>query len=1019
MAKIKLLLTEKPAGLTTESISKCLPLNRTSTAKYLNTLLITGQIELQVVGRAKLFKVCNRLPRMQMLSFSSDPVIVVNHERMIREINPQFIETFGTPEQNVVGRKFDTLPSVVDISHILLPGICKANDGQSVSVSHEIKKGNEVLHFRTKYIPIVLDDGMPGAAVVLENITETRQIQKKYDQIVKDTNEHSLRDGGEQKLSRSPRSNGFSGLTPEQMVHELQVHQVELETQAEEIRISKNELEESRDKYLDLCEFAPIGYLTLNDKALVLEVNLTGATLLGVERSRLFNARFRKFIVPEDLDPWDQHFIKVLNHREKQSCTLSILRGDGSTFPVLLEGIRITGKGKENSTVRITICDITDIRNAEETIRQAHDNLEIQVKKRTAELSEVNRNLVAEAAERKKTGMLLQKSEEKYHNLYRNSALGIFHSTFEGRFIDLNPALAEMLGYNSPEEAVTSITSIAGQVYAEPAERDIVTTSTLNAGGILSKENHYRRKDGTLWYGKLHQRIVPEQPDVPAHYEGFVEDVTERRETEKELALTQLRFQNAMDVGNIAWWEMNYQTGNIKFYKKKAEMLGYLPEQFTHYSDFTCLLHPEDYEPTMQAMRDHMTGTKPSYETEYRIKTAAGEYRWFWDIGGISEYDSSGRPFKVMGLVIDISGRKRADEAECRRLVQITEHKRVEEALRLKDFAALSSISAIGVTDLSGNLTYVNPAFLSISGYEDEQDVLGRSIYTFWNAGKELHMIADSLREQGTWSGEITGQKKDGTSQQIQISAHLVRDEAGAPVAMMGSLLDITGIKRAEEELLQANQQISLLTEITRHDILTRVSVISEHLHHARKTVSDPGITALFDTIDANTREIRSQIEFAKVYQTLGSLEPEWLNLDNLISELHVPPHITLQTSIQGIEIFADPLFKLVFFNLVDNSQRHGGDVTKIIISMEHTRLGLIIVCEDNGTGIPNDQKNEIFLRGFKRSTGLGLFLIQEILRITGIKIKETGIEGSGARFEIIVPKGVFRDSKPTPSAKI
>ena len=115
LTKIKNLLTENPKGMTTEDIAKSLPLNRTSTAKYLNTLLISGQIGQQVVGRAKLFKCCNRVPMSQLLSFSSDPVIVVDHELMVREINSPFIEIFGTPKQDVIGKKFNTLTSEVGI----------------------------------------------------------------------------------------------------------------------------------------------------------------------------------------------------------------------------------------------------------------------------------------------------------------------------------------------------------------------------------------------------------------------------------------------------------------------------------------------------------------------------------------------------------------------------------------------------------------------------------------------------------------------------------------------------------------------------------------------------------------------------------------------------------------------------------------------------------------------------------------------------------------------------------------
>jgi signal transduction histidine kinase len=109
------------------------------------------------------------------------------------------------------------------------------------------------------------------------------------------------------------------------------------------------------------------------------------------------------------------------------------------------------------------------------------------------------------------------------------------------------------------------------------------------------------------------------------------------------------------------------------------------------------------------------------------------------------------------------------------------------------------------------------------------------------------------------------------------------------------------------------------------------------------------------------------------------------------------------------IEIFADAMIKKVFYNLIDNALRHGDHVTNIIFSARETADGLLIICEDNGIGIPPQNKALIFTKGFGRDSGLGLFLISEILSITGISIRETGDYGKGARFEMLVQKGDYR----------
>ena len=171
----------------------------------------------------------------------------------------------------------------------------------------------------------------------------------------------SLRDGAEEHLARSQKSSPeLKGQTPEQLIHELLVHQIELETQAEELSRAHLALEESRDKFLDLYEFAPLGYVTLNDKALVTEANLAFSTLLGIERTKLIRARFGKFVAQKDSDQWYLYFRNALKRDGKQICTLTLTREDGSVFLARLEGLRLTGSDGVTK-VRIGISDITDI----------------------------------------------------------------------------------------------------------------------------------------------------------------------------------------------------------------------------------------------------------------------------------------------------------------------------------------------------------------------------------------------------------------------------------------------------------------------------------------------------------------------------------------------------------------------------------------------------------------------------------------------------------------------------------
>ena len=118
-----------------------------------------------------------------------------------------------------------------------------------------------------------------------------------------------------------------------------------------------------------------------------------------------------------------------------------------------------------------------------------------------------------------------------------------------------------------------------------------------------------------------------------------------------------------MEVGSIAWWELDCATGQMRFHHRMTDMLGYEPEPFTHSQHFTALLHPDDLELVMRAMQDHLSGAKPEYRSDYRIKASSGEYRCFHDIGHISRRDTTGHPVTVTGAVMDITDRRTVEEA--------------------------------------------------------------------------------------------------------------------------------------------------------------------------------------------------------------------------------------------------------------------------------------------------------------------------------------------------------------------
>jgi PAS domain S-box-containing protein len=222
--------------------------------------------------------------------------------------------------------------------------------------------------------------------------------------------------------------------------------------------------------------------------------------------------------------------------------------------------------------------------------------------------------------------------------------------------------------------------------------------------------------------------------------------------------------------------------------------------------------------------------------------------------------------------------------------------------------------------------------------------------------------------------------------------------------------------KRFEAAIQLANRKLNTLSSITRHDILNQITAVVMYLSLAEENEQDPVILDHLKKIEQITQLIQKQIRFTRDYQNIGASSPQWqdvsITVKNAIDDLDLKS-IRVEKDLGDLQVFADYLFEKVFYNLVENSIRHGEKVTACRVSYRKTGDGLVILYEDDGVGVPVGVKEKIFRREYYRNTGYGLFLAQEILGITGITMKETGEPGKGVRFEIHVPADAFRFGTP------
>jgi PAS domain S-box-containing protein len=313
----------------------------------------------------------------------------------------------------------------------------------------------------------------------------------------------------------------------------------------------------------------------------------------------------------------------------------------------------------------------------------------------------------------------------------------------------------------------------------------------------------------------------------------------------------------------------------------------------------------------------------------------------------------------------------------------------------------------------AGKIFEINDAALQVLGYS-RNELLSMSPSAVFLAGaaENLSKLKGDLLSEGSIRFESVLRKKNGEEVSVEVNARLFDQFAGNAVLTISR--DITERNMAEGAIRQATKKLNLLNFVTFNDIQNVSYILGGYLSLEDKIVDDATLRKYLEKEKEALGRISSALTFARQYQDLGVKPPQWQNVNQVfifaISHLDLS-RITREVKLDELELFADPLLESVFFHLAQNVLVHGGSASKITIGYFETPEGLTIVFEDNGKGIPEEMKEKIFMRGSVTNSSMGLFLAKEILEITGITIIETGTIGKGARFEIRVPKKMFRFS--------
>jgi PAS domain S-box-containing protein len=543
--------------------------------------------------------------------------------------------------------------------------------------------------------------------------------------------------------------------------------------------------------------------------------------------------------------------------------------------------------------------------------------------------------------------------------------------------------------------------------FVHPDDRTAVNeaySGSLREGADSYEIEHRIVQLGTGDIRWVHERCVHERDDAGkiVRSVGMVHDITKRKQAEEELKKSEQKFRALHQSMMDAFVSVDMEGKIIDFNDAYLNMLGYLPDEIRRltYRDIT----PgkwHAFEADIVEKQVLPEGYSAIYEKEYRRKDGSV---FPVELRTVLMRNPDGSPASMWAIVRDITNRRRS-----------------EEALQLERDLMQSVINGAGNShlvylDRDFNFVMVNETYAATCGYRPEE-MIGKNHFVLY-PHEENEAIFRHVRDTGEPFStrdkpfDYPDQPGRGTTY-WDWTLTPVKDREGWVSGLIFSLFETTERKRAEEALRMANHKLNLLSSITRHDINNKLTVIKSYLALLKKDHADPATADKYGKITTAAQQISAMIWFTKEYENIGVNAPVWQDCRQLIEAAAgqvAERQVQVRNDIPaGTEIFADPLIAKVFYNLLDNAVRHGGKITTVRFFEENAGGGPVIVCEDDGDGVPADEKEKIFERGFGKNTGLGLFLTREILAITGITITETGEPGKGARFEIAVPKGGYR----------
>jgi len=379
-------------------------------------------------------------------------------------------------------------------------------------------------------------------------------------------------------------------------------------------------------------------------------------------------------------------------------------------------------------------------------------------------------------------------NEQKYRLLYEYAGVGIGYYDLEGKVISYNPIALQLMGGNSEDFVGKSIYELFPKDLAD--EYSSRMKKSITANQPQKYEDYVELPTGGKWFISAYSKIINNEGQ-PIGVQIISSEITQQKTIEIELLKAkekaeenERKYRTIVENITDALYIHDFEGRIIDCNEAALIMTGYSRDELI--GNTLSIIDSEENKLMLpERMQRLMADNMILFEGTHIRK------------------DKSIVPVEVSGKVVSREGAGIIHGF----VRDITERKNTEEELQIKNKAIESSINAMAIADLEGKLTYVNPAFLSLWGYKDNQEVLGRSSIEFWQITEEPMAVIKAIQNQGFWKGEMVAKRSDGSIFDSEVSASMIKDNNGSPLCLHASFIDITERKRAEEDLIKAKER--------------------------------------------------------------------------------------------------------------------------------------------------------------------------------------------------------------------